>query len=424
MRKLSSKTILSFALCWLVLGCSAWSRAQQPMVEPFLMTGKLNEGKLALEAQLVANPDDDQARFGLGVLRFMQSAEHLGQSWYKYGISDDVNQIPFFRFPAPDNPNPEQITYQDFRAVLQTMIGHLDEADRLLGEIKSTDVKLPLHLFQFHFDFDRNGMLTPEEDLNEVYEDYFEGNFAANVKNLDEVVVVFDYADAQWLRGYSHLIRATAEIILAHDEEPLWDIIAPRIFANPQFRFNFMEEEYLESRKNKDNQRFIWNDQNAILDAIAAIHNLNFKLIEPERMKRAHQHLKQTVVLSRQMWEAVKAETDNDREWIPNPNQSSVVSLTKITEEMTKTWDEFLNEVDAILDGKKLLPFWRGTNAKRGVNLHKVFYEPQDLDVILWVHGSAVVPFLEEGDVTETGTWTQFQRVFGGQFFSFAAWFN
>ena len=91
---------------------------------------------------------------------------------------------------------------------------------------------------------------------------------------------------------------------------------------------------------------------------------------------------------------------------------------------MLKTWDDFLNEVDAILDGKKLLPFWRGTDETRGVNLHKVFHEPQDFDVILWVHGSAAVPYLEHGDVTKPETWNQYQRAFNGQFFSFAAWFN
>ena len=91
---------------------------------------------------------------------------------------------------------------------------------------------------------------------------------------------------------------------------------------------------------------------------------------------------------------------------------------------MVTTWRGFLDEVDAILDGKKLLPFWRGTDKTRGVNLHSVFHQPRDLDVILWIHGSGAVPFLENGDVTKRETWREFQRVYGGQLFSFGAWFN
>jgi hypothetical protein len=91
---------------------------------------------------------------------------------------------------------------------------------------------------------------------------------------------------------------------------------------------------------------------------------------------------------------------------------------------MVSTWDQFLDEAESILDGKKLIPFWRGTDKTRGVNLQKVFLQPADLDIVLWIHGSGASPFLENGAVTEPRTWNEFQRVYRGQFFSFALWFN
>lgn len=394
---------------------------QQPLVEPYLMSGKLTEGRAALEKHLTSNPKDDQARFGLGVLRFVQAVEHLGQSWYEFGIDDNIRQLPFVRLPVPENPNPKQVTYKDARAVLQKMIGYLDESDKSLAKIKATDVKLPLHLFQLHIDFDKNGKLSPTEDLTKIYAQYLGNEFVQGHAKLNDTVVVFDYGDAQWMRGYTHLIRSMCETILAYDEEPVWDVIAYHVFQKPVFKFKFMEEEFLDR---EDRDQFMWSNRNSILDAIAGIHNLNFKLVEPERLKRAHHHLKQTVVQSRKMWKSVMAETDDDREWIPNPRQKSMVSATRISKEMVSTWDEFLAEVDAILDGKKLLPFWRGTDKTRGVNLHEVFHKPRDLDVILWVHGSGAVPFLENGEVTEQGTWIRFQRTYGNNFYSFAAWFN
>src|SRR3979411_3183708 len=72
------------ALC-LSLGASP-PAADAPLAEKFLLDGKLAEGAKSLEARLKEAPKDDQARFGLGVLQFLQTFEHLGGSLYKYGL--------------------------------------------------------------------------------------------------------------------------------------------------------------------------------------------------------------------------------------------------------------------------------------------------------------------------------------------------
>jgi hypothetical protein len=357
----------------------------------------------------------------------MQSVEHLGQSWYLHGVSELADNAAFFRLPVPENPDPKQITYQELRTIFQTMIDDLEAAEAVLAKIESPEVKLPLHLFQFNVDFDGDGKISPAEDLTPVYGQFFGNEFIKQRGRPADTIVTFDYADVQWLRGYTHLIRAMAETILAYDEEPLWNVVSHRVFKHPTFHFEFMEEEFVERHAEdaeEDDRRGFFGDQNLLLDLIAGIHNLNFKLVEPERLRRAHQHLKQTLTHSRDMWDLVMAEMDDDHEWIPNQQQTSAVSLARISKEMVTTWRGFLDEVDAILDGKKLLPFWRGTDKTRGVNLRAVFHEPQDLDVILWVHGSGAVPFLENGDVTKQQTWEEFQRVYGGQLFSFGTWFN
>ena len=210
----------------------------------------------------------------------MQAVEHLGQSWYRYGINDNMTGMAFIRLPVPENPKPEKVTYQDVRTVLEEMIAFLDESEQTLAKVKSNDVKLPLHLFQLHLDIDKNGQLSPEEDLTDIYATYLGREFVKNREKLNEKVVVFDYADVQWLRGYTHLIRAMCETILAYDEKPLWDVIGYFVFKKPEFRFKFMEEEYAEAQKKNNNNRAIWNNRNAIMDAIAGVHNLNFSLKE------------------------------------------------------------------------------------------------------------------------------------------------
>ena len=43
-----------------------------------------------------------------------------------------------------------------------------------------------------------------------------------------------------------------------------------------------------------------------------------------------------------------------------------------------------LADTDEVLNGKKLIPRWRGAAADRGVNLRRVFLEPRTFDPSEW----------------------------------------
>jgi len=126
--------------------------------------------------------------------------------------------------------------------------------------------------------------------------------------------------------------------------------------------------------------------------------------------------------LSRESWKFILAETDDDHEWIPNPRQTGVLSVP-VRQEMVDGWLEFLEETEALLAGKRLIPFWRG-DPSRGVNLRRVFTEPRPFDLVLWIQGSAATPYLEKGPLTKPEVWARLQRVFGGESIGFAIWFN
>src|SRR5947209_14241363 len=76
----------------LVLGACLWSGrvAAEPLAEKYLLEGKLADGEKALKGQLEKEAGDDQARFGLGVVQFLQTFEHLGQSLYRYGLRTET----------------------------------------------------------------------------------------------------------------------------------------------------------------------------------------------------------------------------------------------------------------------------------------------------------------------------------------------
>jgi hypothetical protein len=90
---------------------------------------------------------------------------------------------------------------------------------------------------------------------------------------------------------------------------------------------------------------------------------------------------------------------------------------------MVKGWLDFLDETEMILAGKRLVPFWRDA-ANKGVNLRRVFTEPSEMDLILWVQGTAAAPYLEAGTITQPEVWNRLLRVFRGEFIGFAIWFN
>ena len=140
-------------------------------------------------------------------------------------------------------------------------------------------------------------------------------------------------------------------------------------------------------------------------------------------MGSALHHLQEVTKLSRQSWKAILAETDDDHEWIPNPKQTGVFRGAKVSEEMVRRWFAFLDEADAILAGKKLVPFWRDAGG-RGVNFQRVFTEPTTFDLILWIQGTGATPNLEKGTITDPEFWKTTDRVFRGEFLGFAIWFN
>src|SRR4029079_3899882 len=102
-------------------------------------------------------------------------------------------------------------------------------------------------------------------------------------------------------------------------------------------------------------------------------------------MASALEHLQAMIALSRESWTFYKRESDDENEWIPNPSQKTVVPGVHVTDEMVRGWQEFLDEAEALLAGKTLVPFWRGSDRNVGINLRRVFTETQGFDPVLLV---------------------------------------
>lgn len=236
-------------------------------------------------------------------------------------------------------------------------------------------------------------------------------------------VIGFDRGDVNWLRGYCHFLAALGELLLAADGQKAFDCSAHLLFEKVETPHTFL----LEGRRAFDENPF--ENWATISDVISFFHQvIRLPIKEPARTKAALAHLEAGVVQAKELWKFILAETDDDNEWLPNPKQTGVIGV-KVTQEMVDVWLETLDEAELILKGQKLIPFWRGEKAERGVNLRRVFAEPQTFDLIEWVQGTAAVPYLEKGPLTKLADprmGTRLNNAFGGpfNFVAFGFWFN
>jgi hypothetical protein len=228
------------------------------------------------------------------------------------------------------------------------------------------------------------------------------------------VNVDFDQSDVVWLQGYCHLLMAISELMLAYDWQGTFDVLFPAIFPMPSSPY---------AKLHPRSQDYRGLDDYGIADLIAFVHLNRWPLVERARMQNIAGHLQAIARLSRENWRRILLETDSDHaEWIPGPRQRGVTPDVRVTDQTIQGWMMFLGELEALLDGRKLLPHWRFAE---GINLKKLFdAPPATLDAVMLVQGAAILPYLEKGTLTSGETWGRIQRLLGGDFFRYIAWFN
>ena len=139
------------------------------------------------------------------------------------------------------------------------------------------------------------------------------------------------------------------------------------------------------------------------------------------RMRAARQHLKSMLAASRRSWSLILAETDDDREWLPNPRQANTAHGWNVQQQQIDAWMAALDEASAILDGRSLIPHWRFA---KGIDLKAFFDEPQTFDLVMLLTGAGAVPYLRDGPTTSPERWREITDAFEHNFFAYAFWFN
>lgn len=383
-------------------------------VDKFLSRGALKEADQTLASLIAKDAHDDQARFELGLVQFLEAVQELAQDLYRFGLkSSSTLNLPILRIPLPENTTPELLTYEQARNIMLRFLNNLMRCESTLAQINRRDVKVPLHFGLVRLDLNGDGQCSDDETLWRLYSQ-LNHRYDVTAEKAETFYIKFDRGDVHWLRGYCHLLSSICEIYLAHDTRETFERTAHLFFTRVDSPYSFLVR--------GKHTRSIGGDTQ-VIDIVALIHLIRWRVVEPVRMTAALAHLEAVVDQSHESWKHIMAETDDDHEWLPNPKQTGVIPGVHVTQEMVDSWQYMMTQAGKVLRGELLVPFWRAEDA-RGINVRRVFLEQKQFDLVLWVQGTEAAPYLEEGTSTDPDLWPRLQRAFGRDFPGFAIWFN
>lgn len=358
------------------------------------------DGLSATERHLQVNGSTPSDLFALGGVRFLRGIERALQTRYRHGLSDASVNLPLLRLPLPDNPAPEpfrpglvsEIFAQaaDDMARAREPLAHLRAGDRVAVVIDTADL---------WFDIDGNGRRGPDESALA-----FLATIPPQAEAVDSgagVVTRFDTADVAWLMAYTHLVSGAAELVRAWDPT---DAIAEVMVASARFETLSGDAPYASGW-------FSTPEFARFADVAAIAHRAVGRPADPRALAAARDHFLAMVEQNHRFWRLVRAETDNDREWIPNAAQTSALPI-EFPPETGTAWLAVLDELAAVLRGDLLIPHWR-LRGKGGIDLSLLVADAPALSLIGLVQGVDVAPYVRRGPVASGRALRAFRRLTG-----------
>lgn len=377
-----------------------------------------NSALAELEA---AQPGDPAASYAAGAVHFFLGLEKLSQGLYRHGFETPQSfMLPLMRLPIPDNPNPEPLTYEQFRQIFADFQAEMREASVRLAEVpQDAGIGIEVDLAKLGIDINNDGSIAPDESAVAIMAALNGGALPSDpTAPAPNLTFRFDRADGYWLDGYAHFLSAQAKFWLAHDFRAMFDQSFHMLFPRAGLP---LQQALVPTAPPTGMISSEWR----IADALSMIHLINWPVVDPQLRKEARQDLLEMIKLSRQNWRAIRAETDNDREWLPGPHQTGVHVLTglEVTEQEVLGWTKALDLAERLLNGEILMPHFRFADG--GLDMKRFFEEPKAFDLVLMLTGPGAVPYYSRGPVISDEDWNEVQREFGrGGFMSFALWFN
>lgn len=346
----------------------------------------------ALEAE-AASPDRDLA---LSAVRFLGGIEAAYQARWQIGATAAILPLPILDAELSENPDPRPIE----PGFLNDLAADLAQAMQTTREtLPEGDAALVLRLTDLWLDVDGDGRRGPDEGLLQL----------AGLPAPDTLPEIrFDSADAHWLRAYTHMLEGFAGVLRAFDSAPA---LERRIALHDALAAQFAEPPGQMARApNMDMHARQWGPT---IDNVAALIQTLRNQPDPALIAESADHLRSMVAANRDFWTAVAAETDNDREWIPNDRQQAALGFD-LPPGSGEAWLAVLADFEAVLDGTQLIPFWRYAPG-HGIDLKMWIEDPAPIDLIDWIQGTGPLPYVRPGLTVSEDATMRFMQMFSGR---------
>ena len=174
------------------------------------------------------------------------------------------------------------------------------------------DFSLELCIACWEHDWNRSGEI--DDNDRKMFELEFDGKGGelAEGDPRRRPTIKFDVGDVEWARAMIAFQRAAVELVLAYKWSEL-----DKLFSS--------------------------DDDPKIVIRVA----------EPGRVKRARQLVLAGLAHADKCRETYLAETDDDREWVPNPRQKSYAMPLEVDDQLYQTWKGVLGDVRRLLESQE-----------------------------------------------------------------------
>lgn len=373
-----------------------------------------DESLAAAQARLNAleapNADD---QFALGAVGFLRGIEKSLQFRWQHNMAIKDFDLPVLRLPVPPNPSAAPFTPDLIVKVFETLRDDMAVSQSALEAVGNADAAVELDLNTIWFDINMNNARDQGEGMVEFGINAIMSRRQAREllsAPQQDMVIRFDTADVAWLTAYTHLLSGLSEVVIAFDpteaigkvlssNQQMMDLMAGTPPAN---QYNMMGGSWV--------------------DKFAMVYGALNQQPTTENTRAAHGHFLAMIQHNKAFWTLVAAETDNDREWIPNATQTAALGF-ELPEGAAETWQAVLGDGEKLLQGELLVSFWR-IEPVGGVNVKALFENPPVVDIVDWVQGAGLMPYMERGPTVSSQNMRLFERMVGGDTLMFALLFN
>ncbi|NNF24437.1 MAG: hypothetical protein HKN63_06485 [Rhodobacteraceae bacterium] len=375
-----------------------------------------SQSLVTLEAGFSAKADRSPAEdLALASVVFLRSVERSLQTRYRSnaGIGPSLIDIPVLRLPFEPNPAPEPFEAGVIAEIFRAFDGDMERVREVLADttMRAEDI-VEIDISEIWFDVNSNGARDRYEGMLDVAGAMLVGAFRGQEQtDLPKLPVHFDAADAEWLLAYTHMLSGFSQIVLAFDPTEVITEVLESAEAMERVKGPIPPTEFSYLR-----------GEEGFIDTFAIVYGALNRPPDKDRIAEAHAHLLQMIQRNRGFWQLVAAETDNSLEWIPNRNQQAALGF-ELPDDTQARWLAVLSDAEAVLKGELLVSHWRVVPGG-GINVAKLVRDPPAVDIVTWIQGSGLVPFMEQGQVVSGESFRSFSAMFQGDALLFMVLLN